>query len=124
MDKLAKRLLPLATLLRLSLIFPDQAPSRFKVALRASTVPTRNASDAVGETFIDALSEHYGPGHEPDETGKRIDNEWWLISVRRLARPWLVDALQTDQILRLVMLSKDSRGSIRQRRLGLRMIRQ
>ena len=30
----AKRLLPLATMLRLSLVFPDQAPSRFALALR------------------------------------------------------------------------------------------
>jgi HD domain len=37
-DKLARRLLPLAALLRLSLVFPDQAPSRFRVALRTSTV--------------------------------------------------------------------------------------
>ena len=32
----ARRLLPLAMLLRLSLVFPDQAPSRFGIALRAS----------------------------------------------------------------------------------------
>src|SRR5260370_40141951 len=31
----ARRLLPLAMLLRLSLVFPDQAPSRFAMALRA-----------------------------------------------------------------------------------------
>ncbi len=34
-DKLARRFLPLAALLRLSLVFPDQAPSRFIVALRS-----------------------------------------------------------------------------------------
>ena len=33
-----RRLLPLATLLRLTLIFPDRAPSRFGVALRSGTV--------------------------------------------------------------------------------------
>ncbi len=33
-ERLARRLLPLATLLRLSLAFPDAAPSRFRVALR------------------------------------------------------------------------------------------
>ena len=32
-DRLARRLLPLAVLLELSLLFPEQAPSRFKVAL-------------------------------------------------------------------------------------------
>lgn len=33
-----RRLLPLAVLLRLSLVFPDQAPSRFAVALRSTSV--------------------------------------------------------------------------------------
>jgi hypothetical protein len=37
-ERLARRLLPLATLLKLSLIFPDHAPSRFSVALRSSSV--------------------------------------------------------------------------------------
>ncbi len=36
-DRLARRLLPLATLLKMSLIFPDAAPSRFGVAMRAAT---------------------------------------------------------------------------------------
>ncbi len=34
-DRFARRLLPVAALLKLSLLFPDKAPSRFKVALRA-----------------------------------------------------------------------------------------
>ncbi len=34
-DKGARKFLPLATLFRLSLVFPDQAPSRFAVALRS-----------------------------------------------------------------------------------------
>jgi putative nucleotidyltransferase with HDIG domain len=55
MDKLAKRLLPLATLLRLSLIFPDQAPSRFKVALRASTV--RNAEQRLAKAKAEGISD-------------------------------------------------------------------
>ena len=33
-DRLTRRLLPLAVLFNLTLAFPDQAPSRFKVALR------------------------------------------------------------------------------------------
>ncbi len=36
-NRMANRLLPLAALLKLSLAFPDQAPSRFKVAMRASS---------------------------------------------------------------------------------------
>lgn len=35
-DRLLSRLLPVATLFRISLVFPDQAPSRFKAALRAT----------------------------------------------------------------------------------------
>lgn len=37
LDKVARRLLPLATLFKLSLIFPDEAPSRFSIALRQNT---------------------------------------------------------------------------------------
>ena len=51
---LTRRLLPLGALLELSLVFPDEAPSRFRVALRTGTVESleerlrrmRNARDA------------------------------------------------------------------------------
>lgn len=36
-DRLARRLLPLSALFHLTLIFPDQAPSRFKIALKTSS---------------------------------------------------------------------------------------
>ena len=36
-DRAARRLLPLAALLKLSLVFPDQTPSRFKTAMRAGS---------------------------------------------------------------------------------------
>ena len=36
-DRLARRALPLAALLKLSLVFPDHVPSRFSVALRSGT---------------------------------------------------------------------------------------
>ncbi len=36
-DRLSRRLLPLAAMLRLSLVFPDSAPSRFGVALKAGS---------------------------------------------------------------------------------------
>lgn len=36
-DRLARRLLPLAAFLELSLVFPDRAPSRFRVALRSGS---------------------------------------------------------------------------------------
>lgn len=37
-DRMARRLLPLATLLKLSMLFPDRAPSRFRVARNAASV--------------------------------------------------------------------------------------
>jgi putative nucleotidyltransferase with HDIG domain len=40
LGRLSRRLLPLATLMRLSLLFPDGAPSRFRIALRTGTVST------------------------------------------------------------------------------------
>ena len=46
-DKLAKRFLPLAALFRLSLVFPDQAPSRFAVALRSGN--TRRIQQRLAE---------------------------------------------------------------------------
>jgi hypothetical protein len=39
-DGASRRLLPLVALLKLSLIFPDEVPSRFKAALRAGSVDT------------------------------------------------------------------------------------
>jgi len=37
-DRVSRRLLPLVALYKLSLVFPDAAPSRFKLALRTNTV--------------------------------------------------------------------------------------
>jgi HD domain/Bacterial Ig domain len=37
-DRVTRRLLPLAALLKLSLVFPDEAPSRFKIAFRSGSV--------------------------------------------------------------------------------------
>lgn len=44
-DRLARRLLPLALLLRLSLLFPDQAPKRFRLAARSWS--TRRVRDQI-----------------------------------------------------------------------------
>ncbi len=41
-DKASRRLLPLATLFDLSMVFPDQAPSRFGIALRSGSVRQLN----------------------------------------------------------------------------------
>ena len=45
-DRAARKLLPLATLFQLSLVFPDRAPSRFKVALRTGTIRSLQARAA------------------------------------------------------------------------------
>src|SRR4051812_45869994 len=37
-DRLARRFLPLVALLKLTLVFPDRAPSRLSVALRAGSL--------------------------------------------------------------------------------------
>lgn len=73
-DRLLSRLLPVATLFRISLVFPDEAPSRFKAALRAtnsrSTLKrlqeakdTGRVDDEVGNSeklvaLVTALSDH------------------------------------------------------------------
>ena len=58
-ERLARRLLPLAALLRLSLVFPDCAPSRFSVAMRSTSVRKlqRWAKEAQGDNEIPALAE-------------------------------------------------------------------
>jgi hypothetical protein len=43
-------------------------------ALRASTLPTVEEWETVEDIFTLAFSEYLGPGHEPDETGVKIDN--------------------------------------------------
>jgi hypothetical protein len=42
-DRVTRRLLPLAALLKLALVFPDEAPSRFRTALAAGTTAISNA---------------------------------------------------------------------------------
>ena len=49
-ERLARRLLPLAALLRLSLVFPDHVPSRFSVALRTGT--TRQLAKQLQHTKV------------------------------------------------------------------------
>lgn len=62
-------------------VLQDKDPDLLR-ALRVSTLPTLAEWETVEESFIDALSDHYGPGHEPDETGKRIDNELGAFMTR------------------------------------------
>lgn len=68
-------------------VLQDKDPELLET-LQTSAVPTLDAWELVEETFIDALSEHYGPGHELDETGKRIDNALGAFMTR-----WPNDAL-------------------------------
>jgi hypothetical protein len=71
-------------------VLEDKDPELLST-LRDSMVPTVAAAETVAETFMDALSEHYGPGHEPDETGKQIDNALGAFLTRwptdKLAQP-------------------------------------
>ena len=54
-DKVTRRLVPLAVLFKLSLVFPDRAPSRFRTALRTGTV--RQLHDRVREVKQHGLSD-------------------------------------------------------------------
>lgn len=62
LDRLARRFLPLAALLRVALVFPDQAPSRFGAALRYGTarkLMERNPPTSDGLLrLVQAISHH------------------------------------------------------------------
>src|SRR3954469_26068270 len=63
-ERQARRVLPLAALLRLSLVFPDEAPCRFGVALRAGTV--RNLEEQRAEM------QRRGIDNEPSRAAAQI----------------------------------------------------
>ena len=67
---LSRRLLPLGALLELSLVFPDESPSRFKLALRTGTVESleeRLRLTARGQRG----GERAGGGGDPAPAGRR-----------------------------------------------------
>ncbi len=55
-DRFSRRLLPLAALLKLSLVFPDRAPSRFKAALRSGSVQSLERRIALVKQARDAAT--------------------------------------------------------------------
>lgn len=61
-ERVARRALPLAALLNLSLVFPDEAPSRFATALRSGTTKQL-------ERRIDSLRKH-GMGDDASEAAR------------------------------------------------------
>lgn len=60
-DRLARRLLPLTVMLRMTLLFPDQAPPRYRVALRNSNTSELRRrvaeAEASGTTDLSAAAE-------------------------------------------------------------------
>lgn len=82
-DRLARRLLPLAVLLELSLLFPEQAPSRFKVALTSGSTKHLHEHMAAAEqagvqgdttqaakailSLVAALGAHHPPSRKHSE---------------------------------------------------------
>jgi len=62
-DHLARRLLPLAALLNLSLAFPNEAPSRFGIALRAGSA--KRLQERLDQVAAEGL------GDSPDEAARR-----------------------------------------------------
>lgn len=72
-DRLARRLLPLAVLLDLNLLFPDQAPSRFRVALKTGSVkhvhdlaPEPDSAETI-VTLVASLGAHHRPSRKHSE---------------------------------------------------------
>jgi putative nucleotidyltransferase with HDIG domain len=72
-ERQARRLLPLAALLKLTLLFPDRAPSRLRVALRAGTV--RHLEKRLAQGRRD------GVGDDPSQAASNI-----LVLVSALSR--------------------------------------
>jgi HD domain len=63
-DRLARRLLPLSALLKLTLVFPDQAPSRFNLAMRTgTTAQLKKRLDAAREVPL---------GETPQQAAERL----------------------------------------------------
>ncbi len=56
-ERIARRFLPFASLLRLALVFPDRAPSRFRTALRAGNSRKIARQIAEGNGFPEGTSE-------------------------------------------------------------------
>jgi hypothetical protein len=54
-------------------VLQDKEPDLLE-ALRSGTVPNYQELRVVEDAMITAMSDHFLPGHEPDETGKAIDN--------------------------------------------------
>ena len=63
-DRFARRLLPLSVLLKLTLVFPDQAPSRFRLAMRTGT--TRELRQRIEAARTPE------PGEAPSEAAERL----------------------------------------------------
>ncbi|HEX7098544.1 MAG TPA: HD domain-containing phosphohydrolase [Acidimicrobiia bacterium] len=59
-DRLARRLLPLTAMLQMTMVFPDRAPSRFRVALRSSNIPELRRRVAAAERGDTDLTEAAG----------------------------------------------------------------
>ncbi|MGH1492860.1 MAG: HD domain-containing phosphohydrolase [Acidimicrobiales bacterium] len=74
-----RRLLPLASLYNMTLVFPDRAPSRFGVALRSSTVKRLQARyadvEAGGLAAGAGHEEGPGPSEIPSELGSEVQTE-------------------------------------------------
>jgi HD-GYP domain-containing protein (c-di-GMP phosphodiesterase class II) len=54
-DKLVRRMLPLAALLQLTLVFPDETPSRFRMALKAGS--GRRLARVVAQARADCIAD-------------------------------------------------------------------
>ncbi|WP_116201536.1 hypothetical protein [Amycolatopsis circi] len=68
MDSLPDRFRPIVT----SLL--KQRDPELLTAFQAQEKPTLDQQEAMIDVLGDAFTEHFGPGHEPTEQGKLIDD--------------------------------------------------
>ncbi len=106
-ERQSRRLLPLATLLKLSMVFPDKAPSRFGVALRAGSV--KNLEERVVETRARGVED------EPARAAARILELVGALSVHDRATRGHAERVRaySDLLGAQIGLSEDDRDRLR-----------
>src|SRR5437588_10491329 len=106
-ERQCRRLLPLATLLKLSMIFPDKAPSRYGVALRAGTV--KNLENRVAEMHERGIDD------EPSRAARQILELVGALSLHDRATRGHAERVRAyaDLLGAQIELSQDDRDRLR-----------
>ena len=106
-DRLGRRFVPLTILLRMTLIFPDKAPSRFSVALRSSS--TKELDRTVEEVKADGL------GGTADDAAENL-----LVMIAALTRHDRLTRGHAERTRAYTDLIADEMGLTRHERSKLR----